>query len=134
MASTPKSRKCSHTTRVGRLSKARQFWEAAEILDTVVSDREEDLVDAYVTLCVHSGIAAADVICCARLGVHAQGQDHNEAVTLLASTDKTAARHLATLLGLKTRSGYGPQRSSRPDPARARRAAGALVERAEQMV
>jgi hypothetical protein len=80
-----------------------------------------------------AGIAAADVICCARLGVHAEGLNHNEAVNLLASTDKTASRDLATLLGLKTRSGYSAQQSSRSDRTRARRAAQALVERAEQV-
>jgi hypothetical protein len=30
--------RCSESTRVGRLNKARQFWDAADILDTLLSD------------------------------------------------------------------------------------------------
>jgi hypothetical protein len=82
---------------------------------------------------VHAGIAAADVICCTRLGVHARGQDHNEAISLLASVDKAASRHLATLLSLKTRSGYGALKSSYSDRTRAQRAAHALVDAAERI-
>ena len=67
---------------------------------------EDDLLDALVTLCVHAGIAAADVICCARLGEHATGQNHAEAVELLGRVDKTSARDLSKLLGMKTRAGY----------------------------
>jgi len=32
-----------------------------------LADEHEDVADAYVTLCVHAGIAASDVICCATL-------------------------------------------------------------------
>lgn len=42
------------------------------------------MTDAYVPLCVHAGIAASDVVCCAKLGEHAQGENHDEAVGLLA--------------------------------------------------
>lgn len=125
-----RTRRCSAATRSGRLAKAKQFLEAAEILDTLVSDQEDDLVDAYATLCVHAGIAAADVICCARLGAHAQGQDHNEAVALLASVDRASSRHLATLLGLKARAGYSDVTISAADRRRAGRAATSLVEAA----
>lgn len=120
--------------RAGRRNKARQFWDAADILDTLVSDSDEDLVDAHITMCVHAGIAAADVVCCARLGVHAHGRDHNEAIALLASVDKAASRHLATLLGLKTRSGYSALKSSRADRTRAKRAARSLLDAAERAI
>jgi len=33
-----------------------------------LADDANDVADAYVTLCVHAGIAAADVICCTRFG------------------------------------------------------------------
>jgi len=77
---------CDPDMRRGRLRKAEQFLQAA---DTVreLADEHQDMADAYVTLCVHSGIAAADVICCARLGEHSQGDNHNEAVTLLKRAD-----------------------------------------------
>ena len=121
---------CSAATRAGRLEKATQFMTAADILDALVADDEDDLVDAYITLCVHAGIGASDVICCARLGEHAQGQDHNDAVMLLASVDKAMGRHLSALLAVKTKAGYSDVRASRADRKRAGRAAAALVDAA----
>jgi hypothetical protein len=125
-----RTKPCSATTRSGRMAKARQFWVAAELLDALVGD-EDDLCDAHITLCVHAGIGAADVICCARLGEHSSGQDHNEAVTLLQSADKTIAKHLSVLLDMKTRSGYSSTKSSPADRKRAKRSAQALFEAAE---
>jgi hypothetical protein len=45
-----------------------------------------------VTLCVHCGVAAADVICCMALGGHVQGEDHNEAVTQLSKASSGLSR------------------------------------------
>ena len=72
-----------------------------------LADQADDVVDAYMTLLVHAGIAAADLICCARLGEHALGTDHGEAVALLkqAAGAKTSG-HLSTLLAVKTKAGY----------------------------
>ena len=63
------------------MSKAKQFLEAAETVEALADD-SNDVADAYVTLCVHAGIAAADVICCKRLGEHSRGEDHTAAVAL----------------------------------------------------
>ena len=115
--------------RAGRLAKARQFHLAAETIAMVIDDQE--ISDAYVTLCVHAGIAAADVVCCARLGEHATGDDHQAAVALLRRVDTTGAKHLKTLLDMKTRSAYGPAVTSTTDRTRAGRAAAALVRMAE---
>ncbi|OLZ50496.1 hypothetical protein BS329_18870 [Amycolatopsis coloradensis] len=57
--------------------KAGQFIEAADMVREL-ADEHEDVADADVTLCVHAGIAASDVICRARLGEHAQGENHDE--------------------------------------------------------
>jgi hypothetical protein len=81
-------------------------------------------------LLIHAGIAAADVICCARLGVHAQADGHHEATALLKSADMTAARNLDVLLKMKTRIGYGHTPASPEDHKRAQRAADALVKAA----
>jgi hypothetical protein len=116
---------CTPAIRAGRLSKARQFLLAADTIATILDDDEVE--DAYVTLCVHAGIAAADVICCAKRGVHAGGKNHNDAIALLATADEGAARHLRTLLDLKPRSGYGPALTSAADATRAGRAARTLV-------
>lgn len=88
--------------------------------------------DAYATLCVTAGIAAADVICCALLGKHAAGEDYREAVALLKQADKMAARHLDTLLGMKTRAAYTSTAVSADGIKRAERAAVSLVESARQ--
>jgi hypothetical protein len=80
---TSRLHKCDESTIAGRFAKAEQFLEGAEIIREFAAD-EQDIADAYVTLCVHCGVAAADVICCIALGAHVQGEDHNEAVTHLS--------------------------------------------------
>jgi hypothetical protein len=118
-------KRCTGATQAGRLAKASQFYLAAETLATTVED--QDVADAYVTLCVHAGIAAADAVCCARLGEHAQGDDHQTAVALLQQADRTVAKHLKILLDMKTRSGYSAVPTSKTDQKRAGRAAAALL-------
>ena len=61
------TRKCSAKDRSGRMAKARQFSDAATLISELGSD-DSNLGDAYITLCVHAGIAAADVICCTQCG------------------------------------------------------------------
>ncbi len=70
------------------MRKADQFADAYYLVrDYAGTDGELDVAnadaDAAVTLAVHAGIAASDVICCARLGEHAQGKNHGEATGLL---------------------------------------------------
>lgn len=120
---------CTAATKAGRLAKARQFHLAADTIATLIDD--QDVADAYVTLCVHAGIAAADVICCARLGQYHQGDDHQAAVALVTKVDKTAAKNLKTLLDMKTRSGYSATLAPKTDQKRAGRAAAALMQAAE---
>lgn len=127
----PRTVRCTAATRAGRMHKARQFHLAAETIATILED--QDIADAYVTLCVHAGVAAADVVCCARLGEHARGESHEEAIALLRRADRTQTRNLQTLLGMKTRSGYGPHRASAADQRRAGRAADALLRAAEEL-
>ncbi|MFA4842075.1 MAG: hypothetical protein WC580_10260 [Agrococcus sp.] len=115
--------------RRGRLAKAKQFLRVAE--DAEEFDKGEGVADAAVTLYVHAGIAAADAICARALGVHARGQDHQEAIELLASVDPDAAADLRALLAMKTRAGYGHDPITPDRLARAQRAARALVSRAQ---
>jgi hypothetical protein len=126
-----RTRTCDAAIRHGRLRKARQFLEAASLVRDF-ADGDEDIADAYATLCVHAGIAAADVICCAYLGHHAVGENHGEAIGLLAQADKDASKHLGVLLGLKTKSGYSHTSVTSEEVKRAGRAAEALVERAQR--
>jgi hypothetical protein len=123
------TKKCSAKDRLGRMEKARQFGAAASLVDQFAGD-DSDLGDAYVTLCVHAGIAAADVICCARLGVHASGHDHAAAAALLDKADAGLAKDLRRLLALKTKAGYSSTRSGPADRKAAGRAATRLVDAA----
>lgn len=113
--------------REGRLRKAQQFAAAAEdIID--LAEEADDVADAYVTLCVHAGIAAADAICIRRLGLYAQGENHAEAVGLLEKASPGTGKHLSALLGMKTRAGYGHEPVSAQNRVRAGRAMSALLE------
>jgi hypothetical protein len=126
---TSKMRKCDEATISGRLHKAEQFMEGAETIREF-ADAESDVGDAYVTLCIHAGIAAADVVCCISLGEHVLGDDHNEAVTHLSKVRPDGSdlgNSLRTLLTMKTRAGYSYESVSAGDRKRARRAAERLV-------
>lgn len=125
----PRARRCTPQVREGRLVKANQFVAVArDVAD--LADQAKDVADAYVTLLVHAGIAAADVICCARLGEYAHGVDHNDSIALLKTADAAAARHLETLLKMKTRVGYGHTPASQEDLKKAQRAGDALLKAA----
>jgi len=78
-------------------------------------------------------IAAADALCCASLGVHAQGESHDGAIALLTKVDKDIAKELGKLLRLKTKAGYTHTSVTADEFKRAGRAAEALVERARQI-
>lgn len=125
----PRTRPCPPNVREGRLRKANQFFAVA----TDMADQARDVTDAYVTLLVHAGIAAADVICCARLGEYAQGANHNDAIALLKTADSDSARHLETLLRMKTRAGYGHTPTSQDDLKKAQRAGDALLKTARAL-
>ena len=88
-----------------------------------------------MTLWVHAGIAAADVICCAALGQHSIGQDHTEAVALLkmANQDPELPRSLAALLRVKTRAGYTSVRMSPELRKQSRRAVERLMKEARRV-
>ncbi|WP_205629588.1 hypothetical protein [Jiangella muralis] len=86
--------------------------------------------DAVVTLYVHAGIAASDVICCARLGQHSTGENHAEAIGLLKAADSGSSGHLAALLSMKTKAGYSHLGASAADVRKAARAAARLLESA----
>jgi hypothetical protein len=122
-----RTHECDASVITGRLAKARQFADAAHVVQAL-ADESTDVADAFVTLAVHAGIAAADVICCVRLGRHARGENHNDAVDLLARVDAGASRHLRALLLLKTRAGYSATPVSGQDRVRAERAMDALID------
>lgn len=127
-----RARLCGPEVSRGRLQKADKFLDAVNLIHVSTAD-EGDHADAVVTLCVYAGIAAADAICCARLGEHSQGENHNEAVELVRKADGGSARHLAILLGMKSKAAYGYSSATDDDLKRAGRAAQALVETARRV-
>lgn len=120
-----RTRKSDPAVVAGRRNKAEQFEATAEALEG-----DEHAGDAYVTNCVHAGIAAADVICCVHLGEHYYGEDHNVAASMLARVERDGtglAKHLRVLLGMKSKAGYGTTLVGRIDRVRAGRAMSALM-------
>lgn len=120
---------CTLAKRAGRLVKAEQFLKAAEIIKDNIDDN--DLADSLVTLCVHAGIAASDVICCIKLGHHPSGPDHRNAISMLSSVDIELGGELKNLLDMKGHSGYSEHASSVENCASAFRSAEVLIRRAK---
>lgn len=126
------SKPCSPMVIAGRLSKAIQFFNAAEIIKDVIEDN--DLADALVTLCVHAGIAASDVICCMKLEKHPSGPDHRNAVKMLSEINPNLGRELKNLLDMKGHSGYSEHITSRESCESAFKSADALLSAAEKLM
>lgn len=126
---TTRTKPCDPGIVAGRFLKAEQFLGAAGTIREFADD-ETKIGDAYVTLCVHAGIAAADVICCLALGHHVQGDSHAEAVAELSRVrpdGRELGRALDALLQVKTRAGYGAQPVNAQQRRRAARNAERLV-------
>ncbi len=125
-------RDCDEKIMLGRLAKAEQFLEASATLRDFADD-ESDVGDAFVTLCVHAGIAASDVICCKALGHYVQGEDHLQAIAELSKVSpdgKRLGNDLRALLQMKSRAGYAAPPVTADQRKRAWRRAESLVEAA----
>jgi hypothetical protein len=128
----PRLRECDEGIVAGRLRKAEQFLDVAATIRDLADD-EAEVGDAFVTLCVHAGIAASDVICCAALGHFVQGEDHLQAIAELSKVTpdgKQLANDLRALLQMKTRAGYAAPPVTADQRKRAWRRAESLVEAA----
>ncbi|WIE69066.1 hypothetical protein [Curtobacterium sp. MCLR17_054] len=118
--------------RRGRLAKATEFLDAADVLrafggDGGVLSAGSQFANAFVTQCVLSGIAAADAICVARTGRYSRSGAHDEAVPVLsAAAGPAVAKHLEVLLTVKTKAEYNARSVSDGDIVRAGEAAEAL--------
>ena len=102
----PRSRRCTPAHAAQRHAHARAF-AAVAALDP--SSDDGPTRSAAVSNAVLAGIAAADAICCRRLGRHAVGDDHQHALALLADAGPVGAaatRHLETLLAIKHKAQY----------------------------
>ncbi|TYQ10714.1 UNVERIFIED_ORG: hypothetical protein L601_002100000400 [Gordonia westfalica J30] len=120
-------RTCDAAVTAGRMFKATEFFEAADHLGGEMPNAAGDLY-------VDAGIAASDVICCVRLGVHSNTGNHSEAVALLKRADSGSERYLNTLLNLKNKAAYTHQNLTPGELTKMSRAAEHLVEAAKRAV
>lgn len=105
-----------------RLVDARQFLEAAELLDAP---------DVVATCAIHAAIAAADAITCHALGERSNDGNHVSAVDLLRQVDASLATALKRALDRKTQAGYESVDVSTADAASCVRWARQLLAAAE---
>jgi len=131
---TTRVRECDDRITAGRFRKAQQFRDAAETIREFADD-ETEIGDAFVTLCIHAGIAAADTICCVALGHHAQGDDHTQAIAELSKVrpnGEELGNDLRLLLQMKPRAEYGPIPVTAEQRKRAWRRAERLIDAARR--
>jgi hypothetical protein len=105
-----------------RMVDARQFLEAAELLDAP---------DVVATCAIHAAIAAADAITCHALGVRSSDGNHVSAVDLLRQVDAQLSASLKRALDRKTQAGYESGDISAADAASCVKWAGQLIAAAE---
>jgi hypothetical protein len=105
-----------------RLVDARQFLEAAELLDSP---------DVVATCAIHAAIAAADAITCNALGERSSDGNHVSAVDLLRQVDSKLSTSLKRALDRKTQAGYESVDISAADAANCVKWAEQLVAAAE---
>ena len=106
------ARKSSRTQPCGPQDAAQRFDQAKAFATLAALDPESDegpTRSAAVSNAVLAGIAAADSICCRRLGRHAAGDDHQQSLGLVeeaGDVGREARRHLETLLSIKHKAQY----------------------------
>jgi len=97
---TPKSRTCGRPEALARLAKAKRYLHWAE---AALEEADHDVAAGNAVI---AAIAAADAICCVRLGTRSADDDHQAAGALLARADKDAAKALGRVLAVKHRAHY----------------------------
>ncbi len=96
---TGRTETCGRQQAQTRLTQARAFLEVAELVGA--EDDELATPSVAASLAVLAGIAAADAACCAAFGRRSRGQDHRQALALIAQVapnGQAMARDLDRLL------------------------------------
>lgn len=127
--SSGRTQACSKEQARNRLGHARKFLKVAEMTAGEAGDVE--YASAAAALAVLAGIAASDAACCAALGRHARGQDHQQATRLIEQVEpggQRAAQALRRLLSLKDEAQFGFFDVGGQDLQAALRQAGTLVD------
>jgi hypothetical protein len=120
---------CGPSERKGRLEQAEGFWQSAEDLSELDHLQRNSIVSLYVL----AGIAASDVICCARLGERSTSDNHTDAAALLGRAAPDMVASLQRLLSGKSAAAYGASPSSGQRVTEARNAARRLVDAAREL-
>ncbi len=123
---TPKVQRttpCGPHERKSRMVVAEGFWADAEDLTALGTGHG----NSVVTLYVHAGIAAADIICCARLGRYSSSGNHADALLLLQQAAPELKPSLQRLVSVKSSAGYGVESMSAKKITEARAAADKLM-------
>jgi hypothetical protein len=135
MKAGPRTAACTKSDARNRLAHAVAYHETATL---VIDDKSTDgLPSVAASLAVLSGIAASDAVCCYVLGRRPRGQDHVEALRLLATIPHNGAamaKLLAKLLASKNSAHYGTNFISAPDATRLLRSADQLIEHARNVL
>ncbi|MPY96240.1 MAG: hypothetical protein GEV08_25205 [Acidimicrobiia bacterium] len=108
---TGRTKRCGTEDAARRLEDARQFLEVAE------RTTAPGYGDVVATNAIHAAIAAADVICCLRLGRRSNDGNHRVAVDLLRQVDAQLANHLRRALDHKQQAAYESRDLSDRDAA-----------------
>jgi hypothetical protein len=110
---------------------ARLYLDVAEHTATQEGDEGRNVAAANAVL---AAVAAADALCCLRLGRYSRGQAHQEAAALLRTLKPNGAqlaRDLTAALGVKDAAHYGTVFLSATRLRSTLRAATRLVEAAQ---
>lgn len=125
---------CGRAEARRRARMARTYLDVADQAALAESDEGRNVAAGNAVL---AAIAAADALCCLRLGRHARGQAHQEATALLKTSrpDGAAlAKDLTTVLGVKDAAHYGTVFVSATVLRSTMRATTRIVEAAEAAV
>jgi hypothetical protein len=132
------TRRSSRDRPCDRQDAAKRYDQAQAFADLAKLDPESDdgpTRSAAVSNAVLAGIAAADSICCLRLGRHASGDNHQQAIALVeeaGDVGREARRHLETLLSIKHKAQYEDGDPTVPEARRAIRAMRSILELASE--
>lgn len=97
-----KTVECNRAEALKRLATAKSYQVRAGELAETEADRQAAAGNAVL-----AGIAAADAICCVRLGRTSKSSNPQDSITLLTQVDKGLADSLRVLISKKDLAHYG---------------------------
>ena len=133
IAKNARTRGCSPQNAASDTTKAKPSPTWPDWIQNPTTDRHT--WSAAVSKAVLAGIAAADSICCRRLGRHAAAGDHQQALAVVeeaGDVGRDARRHLERLLSIKHKAHYEDVDPTVSEARRAIRAMRAILQLASE--